>query len=720
MQLVDTTLCFGNWKYSPGTGTLWRMPNGTNSTAAPAEPAAPESHTIVLEPRLHSLLNYFLQQPEKVHSKSSLLDAIWGDAEGTDAALMRAIGMLRKALEDSSKPATYIETLSKRGYRWVAPVHQMPQVAQERVALKLKTPSASNYVQTEAEQRVSGTDTAELSPTQISRREKQRRLGLLSAFFICAVVALVVSLLLFFGKTNFMPAFNRQIIVSAMAGQEQKPLLSPDQSTLFYQQKTSEARWRWIAHHLGSHRKQFQPQLFDNLSAGQWFEQQLVFQGELHGRCDIYRLTPDAPEQTAQAWLPCHQLIGQGMAARGKDLIWLDMNTNGASQLWRYSAGKAELQQTFAASYRRPVAVLLVNEIAWVLLQQDELNTSLFSFDLSSATLQKVADFPYAFHTLSNWDGRRLLLSSPSGSYLFSIADLQLAALQLASGAYVDQQRVEDRLLATQIPRDAADLLPLQPSAGGRSSTLLSASPWLSSNKTDQMLSWHGDQAALVSERSGLPQIWWFDGHKISQLTKFTQWRQITQLLWSDAELYAVIEQQLYLVSLQDGSISPALLQDRQLRHFAVCHRQWYWAEFSHQQWQLKTLNQQQHPVELLTDIIDVRCAPDQSLLVLKLDGSLHRFWPETSTLQSLPWQLKWRQMSMNSWTTTSEGLYWFDPTGQLWLSRWQQSTRKAVASPGLLLVTGIYGELEQEQLFLQLARDTETDVVWLQPQQFQ
>lgn len=720
MQLVDTTLCFGNWKYSPGTGTLWRMPNGVNTDAAAPEAAVAEPHAIVLEPRLHTLLNYFLQQPEIIHSKSALLDAIWGDAEGTDAALMRAIGMLRKALEDSSKPATYIETLSKRGYRWVAPIHQLPQVAHERVELKLKSSVAHNYVLSETEATTAGSDGKVLSASQISRREKQRRLGLLSAFFICAVMALVISLLLFFGKTNFTPAFNRQIIISAMAGQEQKPLLSPDQSTLFYQQKTSETRWRWVAHQLGSHRKQLHPQLFDKLSAGQWFEQQLVFQGELNGRCDIYRLAPGSPDQTAEAWLPCHQLIGHGIASGGKNLLWLDMNANGASQLWRYSAGKAELQQTFAAAYRRPVAVLSVNEIAWVLLQQDEFNTSLFSFDLSSATLQKVADFPYAFHTLSDWDGRRLLLSGPAGSYLFAVADLQLAALQLASGVYVDQQRVDDRLLATQIPRDAADLLPLQPSAGGRSSTLLSASPWLSSNKTDQMLSWHGEQAALVSERSGLPQIWWFDGQKISQLTKFTQWRQITQLLWSGSELYAVIEQQLYLVSLKDGSISPAMLQERQLRHFAVCHRQWFWAEFSHQQWQLKTLNRQQQPVELVSDIIDVRCAPEQSLLLLKQDGSVQRFWPETNTLLALPWQLMWRQMGMNSWTTTSQGLYWFDPAGQLWLSRWQQRTREAVALPGLLQVTGIYGELEQEQLFLQLARDTETDVVWLQPQQFQ
>jgi len=720
MQLVDSTLCFGCWKYSPGTGTLWRMTEPAAEAVTPADPLPVEHHTLILEPRLHALLNYFLQQPDKIHGKTDLLDAIWGDAEGTDAALMRAIGMLRKALQDTSKPATYIETLSKRGYRWVAPVQVLPQAAPDRVALKLKA-SSLQTMGSDHGQAVEAAQAQMASAQQSRRREKHRRLGLLFAFFICAVAALLLSLLLFFGKTNFMPAFTRQVIISAMPGQEQKPLLSPDQQTLYYQQKTPDQQWRWIAHHLSNHRKQVQQQQFDALSAGQWFDGQLVFQGLRDNRCMIYRLSPLQAGQSPEPWLPCQQLIGQGLATDGTDLIWLDMHpVTGATQLWRYNGKKAELQQTFAAAYRRPVALLLSEGRARILLQQDDFNTSLFSFELSSAVLQKVADFPYSFHTMSAWDNKRLLLSSQAGSFLFATADLQLVPLQLASGVFIDQQKAGERLLATQVPRDAADLLPLQPPAEGRSSTLLSASPWLSSNKTDHLLSWNAAQAALVSERSGLPQVWWFDGQKVSQLTRFTQWRQITQLLWSGDALYAVIDQQLFLLSLNDGALSPALFQDRQLRHFAVCHNQWYWAEFSHQQWQLKTMNQQQHPIELLPDAVDVRCAPDQSLLLLMQDGHLVRFWPETGARQQLAWRMPWRQLSVNSWTTTSEGLYWLDNTGQLWLTRWQQTHREQVAQPGLLRASAVYGQPEQAQLFLQLARDTETDVVWLQPQQFQ
>jgi DNA-binding winged helix-turn-helix (wHTH) protein len=716
MQLADTTLSFGSWKYSPGTGTLWRLEQQTDAADTSTNPS--ELAPLVLEPRLHKLLNHFLAQPDVIHAKADLLDAIWGDAEGTDAALMRAIGVLRKLLQDTTKPASYIETLPKRGYRWVAPIQVLAKPSPDKVPLRLK-PSVLHA----AEDSVSDQPVipGQHPIHQQYRREHQRRLKLLSAFFFCAVVALLISLLLFFGKNSFVPAFTQQVTISAMAGQEQRPVLSIDGQTLYYQQRTGDQRWRWIAHHLSSHRKQLQTQQFDAIGAAQWFGKDFVFQAVSEQRCHIFRVHELHLEQPVESWLPCQQFIAQGLAADGKELVWLDQHpTSGATQLWRYNGQKAELQQSFAESYQRPVAAILTQQQVWVLLQQDDFNTSLFRYDLMTAALHKVADFPYSFHTLSRWDEKKLLLSGPAGSFIFEPAQAQLIALQLASGAYIDQHRIGERLLATQVPHDLADLLPLQPNSSGRSSTLLSASPWLSSNKTDQLLSWNSAQAALVSDRSGLPQIWWFDGTKVSQLTRLPQWRQITQLLWADARLYAVIDQQLHQVSLQDGSLTEVLFQDRQLRHFAFCHNRWFWAEFNHQQWQLKTMNHNMHPIELRADIVDLRCAPEHSLLLQQQDGTVVRFWPEQDRLEAWPWPLNWRRLSGNSWATTSKGLYWLDELGQLWLSSWELRQRQLIQPPGLLQITGLYGQLEQEQVFLQLAREPETDVVWLQPQQFQ
>ncbi len=718
MQLADTTLSFGCWRYSPGAGTLTRIQTLPEQAAETSFAEDAQSLPIVLEPRLHALLNHFLAQPDLIHAKTDLLDALWGDAEGTDSALMRAIGMLRKVLQDTSKPASYIETLPKRGYRWVAPIRLVSQPAFDKVPFKIKASVLNPADETEP-------GSALTSPLrdveQTLPQKSKRRLKLLSAFFLCTVIALFVSLLLFFGKSNFVPAFTHQVTISAMAGQEQQPLLSRDQQTLYYQQLSHDLQWRWISHHLNSHRKQVQLQQFSALGAAQWYREDLVFQAVINQRCHIFRMPVSPFQQTAQPWLPCQQFSPQGLAAAGEELVWLDQHLqSGATQLWRLNGEKAQLQQTFAEGFRRPVAIVLDQQQVWVLLQQDDFNTSLFRYDLTNASLHKAADFPYAFHSMSVWDEKRLLLSSTAGSFIFVSEQANLITLQLATGSFMQQQRIGERLLATQVPRDQADLLPLKPSAAGRSSTLLSASPWLSSNRTDQLLSWNDEQAALVSERSGLPQIWWFDGSKVRQLTKFSKRRQIAQLLWADSELYAVIDQQLHLVSRNNGSLTAVLFQDRQLRHFAFCHGRWFWAEFSHQQWQLKTMNQQQLPIELMANIVDLRCAPDQSLLLQQQDGRLVRFWPEQERQQEFPWRLSWRQVSGNSWTTTSKGMYWIDPQGLLWHSGWQQPRRERLEQPGLLQVTGLYGQPEQEQVFLQLSREPETDVVWLQPHQFQ
>lgn len=49
-----------------------------------------------------------------------------GDAFVTENALSREIALLRKALRDDSKEPKYIETVQGRGYRFVAPIKELP------------------------------------------------------------------------------------------------------------------------------------------------------------------------------------------------------------------------------------------------------------------------------------------------------------------------------------------------------------------------------------------------------------------------------------------------------------------------------------------------------------------------------------------------------------------------------------------------------------------
>ena len=50
------------------------------------------------------------------------MDAVWPDAFVTEASLLEAIGVLRDALGDDRLNPTYIQTVHRRGYRFIAPI----------------------------------------------------------------------------------------------------------------------------------------------------------------------------------------------------------------------------------------------------------------------------------------------------------------------------------------------------------------------------------------------------------------------------------------------------------------------------------------------------------------------------------------------------------------------------------------------------------------------
>jgi TolB-like protein/Tfp pilus assembly protein PilF len=80
------------------------------------------AETVRLEHKVIELLVHLARTPGEVVSREALLDALWPGVVVGDDALTQAMIKLRKALGDDAHQPTYIETISKRGYRLVAPV----------------------------------------------------------------------------------------------------------------------------------------------------------------------------------------------------------------------------------------------------------------------------------------------------------------------------------------------------------------------------------------------------------------------------------------------------------------------------------------------------------------------------------------------------------------------------------------------------------------------
>src|SRR5215831_10987425 len=81
-----------------------------------------ENRAVPLEPQVYKTLLVLVSNADHLVEKGRLLDEIWSGAEVEEGNLVRNISLLRKALGQRSTGERYIETIPKRGYRFVAQV----------------------------------------------------------------------------------------------------------------------------------------------------------------------------------------------------------------------------------------------------------------------------------------------------------------------------------------------------------------------------------------------------------------------------------------------------------------------------------------------------------------------------------------------------------------------------------------------------------------------
>lgn len=74
---------------------------------------------VALPPKPFAVLCALARTPRMLVTKNALLDAVWGHRFVTESVLKSAISEVRAALGDDPKQPRYIETVSRRGYRFI-------------------------------------------------------------------------------------------------------------------------------------------------------------------------------------------------------------------------------------------------------------------------------------------------------------------------------------------------------------------------------------------------------------------------------------------------------------------------------------------------------------------------------------------------------------------------------------------------------------------------
>lgn len=81
---------------------------------------------VPLSPKALDLLRYLVARPSDLTSKEELFAALWSDAAVTDNSLTQLVSDLRQALGDDPAKPSYIQTVARRGYRFIADVQPQP------------------------------------------------------------------------------------------------------------------------------------------------------------------------------------------------------------------------------------------------------------------------------------------------------------------------------------------------------------------------------------------------------------------------------------------------------------------------------------------------------------------------------------------------------------------------------------------------------------------
>ena len=83
------------------------------------------SEAVSIGPRVFDLLVYLLQNRERVVSKDSLLDAVWGGRIVSESTLTSHINAVRKAVGDNGAEQKLVRTFPRKGFRFVGEVTEV-------------------------------------------------------------------------------------------------------------------------------------------------------------------------------------------------------------------------------------------------------------------------------------------------------------------------------------------------------------------------------------------------------------------------------------------------------------------------------------------------------------------------------------------------------------------------------------------------------------------
>src|SRR5688572_17825222 len=98
-------LSFGDFQLDAANASLWRG-----------------NKKLALMPKDFTLLHYLVAHAGQLVTKEDLLHVVWSETQVSVGVLKNSIERIRRILGDSAKTPRFIETVQRRGYRFIGKV----------------------------------------------------------------------------------------------------------------------------------------------------------------------------------------------------------------------------------------------------------------------------------------------------------------------------------------------------------------------------------------------------------------------------------------------------------------------------------------------------------------------------------------------------------------------------------------------------------------------
>ena len=167
-----------------------------------------------------AVLQALLERPGELVTREALRDRLWGPDTFVDfeAGLNAAVRRLREALNDSADAPRYIETLPRRGYRFIAPADGTSSAAAPPAA------AASASAEATADKSV-GAEAPASARSETTRDGRVRLRHVVLATLALAVIG--AALWSGLRRNDAAPAAARPVPITSFPGLELDPAISP-------------------------------------------------------------------------------------------------------------------------------------------------------------------------------------------------------------------------------------------------------------------------------------------------------------------------------------------------------------------------------------------------------------------------------------------------------------------------------------------------------------